>query len=138
MLQFLRKLFGSKHERDIKALLPLVAEINKHFEQLQGLTDEQLRAKTDEFRARIKEATREIEEEIAAAKEEVRNAKTYDEREALYARIDELNKELDATIESTLNELLPEAFAVVKDACRRLVGKSWEVAGNKVVWDMVP
>jgi preprotein translocase subunit SecA len=138
MLKLLRKLFGSKHERDIQALRPIVAEINRHFEQLQSLTDEQLRAKTDEFRARIKEATKEIEEEIAAAREEIRTAQTYDEREALYTRIDELNKELDAKIESTLNELLPEAFAVVKEACRRLVGRSWEVAGNKVVWDMVP
>jgi preprotein translocase subunit SecA len=138
MLQFLKKLFGSKHERDIKALTPLVEQINEQYKLLQGLTDEQLCAKTEEFRARIRAATQEIEDDIAAAKEQVRHAASYDEREALYTRIDELNKELDTTIEETLNALLPEAFAVVKDACRRLVGTSWEVAGNKIVWDMVP
>ncbi len=138
MLQFLKKLFGSKHERDVRALLPLVEEINNQCERLHNLTDEQLRAKTDEFRARIKEATKEIEDDIASAKEEVKQAQSYEKRETLYAQIDALEKELDAGIEAALKEILPEAYAVVKEACRRLVGTAWEIAGNKVTWDMVP
>jgi len=138
MLQLLKKLFGSKHERDYERLLPAVQEINRHVEALAGLTDEELRGKTEEFRRHIREQTREIEDEIASVKESLRQTASYDERETLYARLDELNKDLDKRIEATLQELLPEAFAVVKEACRRLVGQSWEAAGTKVVWDMVP
>jgi preprotein translocase subunit SecA len=138
MLQFLKKLFGDKHERDIKAILPIVQRINEHYEQLASLTDEQLRAKTDEFRARIKEALRELEEEKASLQESLKQDLPFAERDAIYAQLDELNKEIDEQIEATLNELLPEAFAVVKEACRRLVGQSWEVTGTKIVWEMVP
>jgi preprotein translocase subunit SecA len=138
MLQFFRKLFGSKHERDIRKLLPLVPDINAHGEQLQNLSDDELRGKTAEFRVRVKGATQEIESEIAQLQESLKEDLPYGEREGIYNQLDELNKELDAKIEETLNEILPEAFAVVKETCRRLLGETWEVAGNKTVWDMVP
>jgi preprotein translocase subunit SecA len=138
MLQFFRKLFGSKNERDVQKLRPYVEQINSHLEELKPLTDEQLRGKTDEFRAHIKEATKEIEEEIASAKMSLKEETSYEEREATYSRIDDLNKELDAKINETLDGLLPEAFAVVKETCRRLVGTTWDVAGAKMMWDMVP
>ncbi|HTP79843.1 MAG TPA: preprotein translocase subunit SecA [Bacteroidota bacterium] len=138
MLQFFKKIIGSKNERDVKALLPFVKLINAEFEKLKDLSDEALRAKTDEFRSRIRAATKEVEDEIAASKEEAKQKSTYEEREALYAKVDELNKELDARIAVELDALLPEAFAVVKEGCRRLLGQTWEVAGNKVQWDMVP
>jgi preprotein translocase subunit SecA len=138
MLEIFKKLFGSKHERDIRLLWPLVAQINVHVEQLENLTDDQLREKTAEFRARIKEATHEIDSEIAALQESLKQDIPFDEREDIYVRLDDLNKELDARIQEKLNEILPEAFAVIKETCRRLLGQSWEVAGTKIVWDMVP
>ena len=138
MLQFFRKLFGSKHERDIRVLLPLVPGMNAHVEQLQNLSDDELRGKTGEFRARIKDATHEIESEIAQLHESLKEDLPFGEREGIYNQLDELNKELDAKIEEVLNEILPKAFAVVKETCRRLLGQTWEVAGNKTVWDMVP
>ncbi|HWP81063.1 MAG TPA: preprotein translocase subunit SecA [Bacteroidota bacterium] len=138
MLKLLRKLFGSKHERDIRELYPLVQRINDECVKLAALTDDQLRAKTDEFRSRIKESTKEIEKEIVELKNSLKGELPFGERENVYAQLEELEKELDKAIESALQELLPEAFAVVKEACRRLVGQSWEVAGNKIVWDMVP
>ncbi len=139
MLQMFRKLFGSKHERDVRNLLPRVEEINRHFEELQGLSEEELKGKTSEFRIRIKESVKEIEEQIAEKKKAVKEqGLTFEEREGIYNEIDELNKDLDAGIEKALEELLPEAFAVVKDACRRLSGEMWEAAGSKVKWDMVP
>ena len=138
MLQFFKNLFGSKNERDVRLLRPLVGQINAHSEGLESLSDDELKGKTVEFRARIKEATKEIEEDILAAKESVKSMVSFEERESIYTRIDELNKELDAKIEEILAELLPEAFAVVKETCRRLVGQMWEVAGTKTVWDMVP
>jgi preprotein translocase subunit SecA len=133
-----RRLFGSKHERDLRILSPVVGQINAHFEKLQDLTDDELREKTALFRASISEATRETDAEIARLQESLKEDIPFEEREAIYARLDDLNKELDAKIQEKLNEILPEAFAVVKDTCRRLLGQSWDVAGTKIVWDMVP
>jgi len=139
MLQFFKKLFGSKHERDIRPLYPRVTEVNRHYEQLRDLSEEQLKNKTVEFRARIKEGTKELEDSIAEKKELLKEKDLpFEDREQLYNEIDELNKQLDERIEQILDELLPEVFAVVKDACRRLVGEMWEAAGSKVMWDMVP
>ncbi len=138
MLQFFRKLFGSKNERDVQRLRPFVEQINLHLEELKSLTDEQLRGKTDEFRSKLKEATKEIEEDITAAKTSLKEGASYEEREATYSRLDDLNKELDAKINETLDGLLPEAFAVVKETCRRLVGTAWDVAGTKMMWEMIP
>ena len=122
MLQFLKNLFGSKHERDVKDLYPIVDEINQHSASLQSLTDEELRNKTTEFRQRIREHNQDTEAEIARLKETLKKSQSFEEREGLYAKIDELTKQLDEGIEDVLNEILPEAFAVVKDTCRRLVG----------------
>jgi preprotein translocase subunit SecA len=138
MLQFFKNLFGSKHERDVQDLYPMVEEINQYTPSLEVITDEELRNKTTEFRQRIQEYIKTTEEEIAQAKEKLKISEVFEEREELYTKIDELNKHLDEQIEEVLNDILPEAFAVVKDACRRLVGQTWDVAGTKIVWDMIP
>ena len=139
MLDFVKNIFGSKHEKDAKLLTPLVSEINEHFEAYASLSDDELKAKTAEFKARLQDSISGIQNDIAEKKEHLKDVDLpYADREKTYAELDELNKELDETIAETLSELLPEAFAVVKDACRRLVGQEWDVAGNKVVWDMVP
>jgi preprotein translocase subunit SecA len=132
------KIFGSKHERDAKKLLPYVDEINEEFEKLQSISDDELKAKTGAFRNRIKEETAEIEKEIADLKEKLKGDVEGEERKAVYKDVDELEQERDDIIADILDDILPEAFAVVKDACRRLVGTSWDVTGHKVVWDMVP
>ncbi len=138
MLQFIKSLFGSKQESDIKNLYPIVAEINQFAERFQELNDDELKAKTKEFQQRISEYIKDVENELKNAKEGLQNSNSYEERESIYANIDELNKNLDKQIEEALSDILPEAFAVVKETCRRLIGQSWEVAGNKIVWDMVP
>ncbi len=138
MISLLRKILPSKHEKDRRALLPRAAEINLHVEQYQSLSDEQLRAKTDEFKARIKERTREIEVEITNVKERLKEDLSTSERGQLNAEIEELQDGLYEAEQEALDEILPEAFAAAKEACRRLVGKTWEVTGNKIVWDMVP
>ena len=139
MLKFFRKFFGSKHEKDARILAPVVVEINSHVEQLKDLSDDQLKAKTEEFRDRINQATKELKEETASERESLKSETLpFEEREEIYNHIDELNKELDGMIAQTLDSLLPEVFAVVKETCRRLVGQMWEVTGSKVRWDMVP
>ncbi len=137
MLGVLKKIFGSKHERDVKSLQPLVDEINQYYEEYQKLSDDELRAKTTEFRGRIAEALKDVEAEIAAVKEQMQGTEG-EERETLATKLDELEKERNETTKDVLDEILPEAFAAVKDACRRLVGQKFEILGNMIVWDMIP
>jgi preprotein translocase subunit SecA len=89
------RIFGTKHERDLRAVEPLVDEINAAWEKLSGLTDSDLAQKTVEFRQRLQEG-------------------------------------------ATADDILVEAYAVVKEASRRLVGRGWNVCGQPIVWDMVP
>ena len=91
----LKKIFGSKNERDIKKMLPLVQQINALEIEFQKLPDDQLKAKTAEFKARLAQG-------------------------------------------ATLDDILPEAFATVKNACRRLCGTTVHVCGHDLGWDMVP
>jgi preprotein translocase SecA subunit len=88
-------IFGDKHQRDVKRVWPLVDHINARAEEFRKLSDEQLQAKTGEFRSRLEAG-------------------------------------------ETLDDLMPEAFAAVKETCRRLLGKSWQVCGQPTTWDMVP
>lgn len=122
MLGFLGKLFGgSKSEKDVKLITPRVAEINKHFESYASLTNDQLRNKTAEFRERIKQHLTSINEEIAAKKAEAENLDGADihGKDAIYQEADKLLKDRNKQIEEILDQLLPEAFAVVKETARR-------------------
>jgi preprotein translocase subunit SecA len=93
--KFLTRFIGSKTDREVRKLLPDAEAVNQAFDGLDALSDEELRAKTDGFRARL-------------------------------------------TAGETLDDLMHEAFAVVKETCRRLVGKSWDVVGLPTPWNMVP
>jgi len=132
------KVVGSRHAREAKKLHPLVDEINQIHEGLTSLSEEELKGKTEQFRARIRESTRELEEQIAELKEEKSHSEDPSHRQRLAEQIAGLGEELLATIEDTLEEILPEAFAVVKEACRRLQGTEVEFTGTKAAWDMIP
>jgi len=134
----LKALLGSRHKREAKKLQPLIDEINEVYEGLAALSDDELRAKTDEFRAYIAETTAELKGRIEALKADKRKSEDAGEREQLSFEIGGLEKELLTVIEGALEDILPEAFAVVKDACRRLVGTEVTVTGQTLVWDMVP
>jgi len=134
----LKKIFGDKNARVTKDLWPVVEEINGHFEELKNLTDDQLRAKTAEFKNKIFSETEDLRNQLDEHKTKLQLVQSSEEKHTLYDEIEQINNELDEKYEQILDELLPEAFAVVKDTCRRLVGKSWEVAGTKITWDMVP
>ena len=134
------KVFGSKSEKDIKKIQPVVDEIKSYEEQMKQLSDEELKAKTQEFRQKIKDATADTVAEIKEIKEQLDDIEglSPDEHREMAEYLDELEaKELDI-IEDVLDELLPEAFAVLKDTCRRFVGKSWKVGGNETTWEMIP
>ncbi len=122
MIGFLSKIFGgNKSDKDVKQIQPRVAQINKIYGELQSLSHDELRNKTQEFRARIREYLKDTDEEIAAKKAE---AEAHPEaelqsREGIYEEVDKLTKKRDQQIEEILDEILPEAFAVVKETARR-------------------
>lgn len=138
MLSFLKKIFPSKHEKDINSIEPLIDEINARYEEFESLSDEQLKAKTAEFRERIKSETAETDNARLEIQEKLKQDLPHKERIDLYDEIDKLERENYEITSAVLDELLPEAFAVVKQACKRLVGKEWEAAGNKIRWNMIP
>ena len=117
---------------------PVVEQINSEFEKLKDLTDDELRAKTVEFKERIYEATKDIQTPLAEFKNKLLDDQFTDDKHNIYDEIERLEDELTNRYAEVLDDLLPEAFAVVKDTCRRLVGKSWDAAGNKIRWDMIP
>ena len=122
MSGFLSKLFGgNKSEKDVRVITPYVAQINAFFDQYQSLTSDELRNKTDEFRQRIKEYLAETDELINAKKTEADQLPSIDigGRDLIYQEVDALVKERDKKIEEILLQILPEAFAVVKETARR-------------------
>jgi preprotein translocase subunit SecA len=122
MMGFLSKLFGgNKSEKDVKLIQPSIGKINEHFAALQSLSNDQLRGKTAQFKARIKEQLAPIDEEIKKLKQDAEALGLADmqQRDAAYQEIDKLVKDRDKQIEEVLKEILPEAFAVVKETARR-------------------
>ena len=137
MLNVIKKIFGDKHEKSLKLLWPVVEEINQEYEKLKQLSDDELRAKTQEFKNKINEFTAETRKQIDELKSKLQSDEDFD-RGTAYDELDGLNDKLDEEYEEILSQILPEAFAVVKSTCERLVGKSWTVVGNKITWDMIP
>lgn len=121
MLGFLAKIFGSKSERDIKLIQPLVVKINEEYAKLASLSNDELRGKTIEFKGRISAFLTEIDGKISALKADAEgDSLDLHEKTAIYDQVDALGKERDAELEKVLLEILPEAFAVVKETSRRL------------------
>ena len=117
-LNIIGKLFGNKYDKDIKEISPIVKEINKQFDNLSGLSNDQLRGKTSELKKQIKDYVAIERKQIKDLKEKSQKA-TAQEKEDLYKEIDSLEKVILEKIEIILNNILPEAFAVVKETARR-------------------
>jgi preprotein translocase subunit SecA len=138
MFKFITKLFPSKHEKDVKEILPLIDDINEQWEAIRNLSDDELRAKTTEFKQRITDETAEITAQLDELREKLKEELSHSERESVQSQIDGLEKDYYDTLKAVLDDILPEAFAVVKETCVRLQGKQFEAAGSKVIWNMVP
>jgi preprotein translocase subunit SecA len=132
MIKFLEKLFGNKKEKDVENLLPIVDQINEYYAQYESLSDAELQGKTAEFRARINEVTGEIDNEIHELRELLKTDIPHNERMEVLERLPQLEKELYELTQTTLNELLPEAFAVVKETCRRLSTRDEIIPGFRI------
>jgi preprotein translocase subunit SecA len=122
MFGFIKKVLGvkTKYEKDIALYEPNVAQINRFYEAYHPLSNDELREKTIEFRARIAEFLSEIDADIENVQSQALETEDLDAKESLFKQVDELRKERDQQLEVVLKEILPEAFAVVKQAAKRL------------------
>jgi preprotein translocase subunit SecA len=124
MIGFVNKVlqgfFGNKSERDVKALLPRVEEINRFFEAYSGLNHDELRAKTLELKAKINESLRPYHDKLTELKAIRAEGEDPQAQAARFEEYDSTIRERDKALEEILHNLLPEAFAVVKETARRL------------------
>jgi preprotein translocase subunit SecA len=133
-----QKVVGTRFQREMKRLQPIVDEIKRHEERLAEFSEEDLKAQTASFRERIRDKTQALEDEIEKLKDERRHTEDSSKRADLSERMSRAENELVEATNEVLDELLPEAFATVREACRRLLGSEIEVTGHKMTWDMVP
>lgn len=115
----LKAFVGDKSEKDVKAIQPIITKIKSFEGTLQALSHDELRAKTAEFKAKIQNARADKDAKIASLKQDAEQTQDIDAREDIYAEIDKIEKEAYEISEKVLNEILPEAFAVVKETARR-------------------
>ncbi len=151
----LKKIFGDKSDKDIKEISPLVDKSNEIFATLRALTNDQLREKTNVLRAKIITETSSLEAEIEKLNKEVEDNPEMEipDKEAIFKQVDDLTKNVDEKIEEVLMEILPEAFAIVKETASRFKDNetlevtatdfdrdlaanrsSIEIKGDKAIW----
>ena len=114
-----KKIFGTKAERDLKQLKPVLAKVLAAYDEIDKLDNDQLRAKCDELKAKIREAIAADEQRIAQIAEDLEKDLPVEQKEALATESDKLVKKVDETIEKVLEDILPEAFAIMKSTARR-------------------
>ena len=121
MMDWIKKIVGTKNDREIKRIRPYVAQINSLEADFQRLSDAELRARTDQFKQRIAEATAGLKKDLEEALSETADADA-EQRDERKSRVEELDKEVRQKEGEVLEALLPEAFAAVREASRRTIG----------------
>ena len=140
----INKVFGTRHEREGKRIQPLITAIRDQATRLEGLSDAEIQGQTARFRATIAERTGDLQAKVAELRAAKRKATDPGEREQIDTELQGVDgkggveQELRDATRDVLDDLLPEAFATVREACRRLVGTTVEVTGHPMEWNMVP
>ncbi|MEM6964883.1 MAG: preprotein translocase subunit SecA [Bacteroidota bacterium] len=119
MIKFFKKLFGTKYDKDKAFYQPYVDQVHEEEEKLTGLSHDQLRNRTLDFKKRIADHLAGIDEDIKSVQSEASETEDFDRKEELFKDLDELKKERDKHLEDVLKEILPAAFAVVRETARR-------------------
>jgi preprotein translocase subunit SecA len=125
MIDFINKtisgFFGKKSDRDIKSIDPIVAKIHASYAIIEKLSNDGLRQKSNELKAKVAAAVQAEEQRVKdlKAKVETEEVSDVDEKEKIYVEIDLLNKEITKKIQTALDEVLPDAFAIVKETAKR-------------------
>ena len=120
----LKAFVGDKSQKDVKSIRPIVDKINQYYNSFENLSNDELREKTIYFKEKIKQARLDQDSKIASYREELEKTTDIDKRETIYASIDTLEKEAYTLSEKALFDILPEAFAVVKETARRFTNNN--------------
>tara|TARA_A100001015_G_scaffold19103_1_gene22042 strand:+ start:3797 stop:7159 length:3363 start_codon:yes stop_codon:yes gene_type:complete len=122
LLNSVLKVFvGDKTKKDLAGILPLVSEINQYFDSYNELSNDQLRNKTQGFKDLINKNLNQVQDQINELKIEINQTDDIDQKENLYQQVDDLTTQIREITAETLEKILPEAFAVVKETARRFV-----------------
>lgn len=119
LVDIIKKVFGSKSERDMKQVKPILEKVLAAYKDIDKLSNDELRARTEDLKKKIREREEPFEKRIAEIKEHLESDIPVSEKEKLATESDKLVKEEDEEIEKVLNEILPEAFAIMKSTARR-------------------
>ncbi len=120
----LKVFVGDKSKQDVKALMPIVDKVKTFEAALEALSHDELRGKTIEFKAKIAETRKPFNERKEALLKEAEATEDIDRREDIYQEVDKIEDESYEAVEETLNDILPEAFAVVKETAKRFVNNT--------------
>ena len=115
---------GDKTKKDLKQISPLVDKIKQYQKDFESLNHDKLRKKTEEFKSRLFDKNKILFDKVDLLKKEVETTDDLDEKENLYKEIDKLSENIQENTDIFLNEILPEAFAVIKETARRFVNNS--------------
>jgi preprotein translocase subunit SecA len=133
VLNFIGKIFGNKNERDLKPLWPIVDQVGGEWEKIKTISNDALREKTAEFKKRISDYIEKEKAEIAELKAKAELEENMETKESIYSKADNLEKEIKKKIEEVLTEILPEAFAVIRETARRFKDNPYlEVTATQV------
>jgi len=133
LLNSVLKVFvGDKTKKDLAKILPIVEQINSHYKSFKDLSNDELRKKTLSFKNKLQSDLKQVNDQIQQIESGIKNIEDIDQKENLYQQIDDLTTESEKIITQSLQELLPEAFAVVKETARRFVeNNSLSVMANE-------
>src|SRR5256885_2123933 len=132
------KIFGTRFDRELKRIRPIVDAIHKHEERLKDLSDSELQAQTARFREMIAQRTGALQAEVERVKLDKHDCTDPEKRADLSSQLARAEETFVKELQRTLDDLLPEAFATVREAARRLLGTEVIVTGHPLKWDMVP
>ena len=119
LVDIIKKVVGTKSDRDMKQVKPILDKVLAAYESIDKLSNDELRAKTEELKKKLRDGEAPFEKRIAEIKEELEKDIPVSQKESLATESDKLVKDEDAEIEKLLNEILPEAFAIMKSTARR-------------------
>ncbi|HKR55946.1 MAG TPA: preprotein translocase subunit SecA, partial [Gemmatimonadales bacterium] len=133
-----QKVFGTRFSRELKRIQPLVNQVHEHERRLKSLSDAEIQGQTAKFRGVLAEQVGPLQAEVDRLKKAKHDCPEVEERLALDRDLAKAEERFKAALAEALMGLLPEAFATVREACRRLQGASVDVTGHQLTWDMVP
>ncbi|RLC49542.1 MAG: preprotein translocase subunit SecA, partial [Candidatus Cloacimonadota bacterium] len=133
-----QKIFGDRYSRDMKRIRPILENIKKFRPEIEKLSDEEIRDRIRKIRKEIQKKLDPQEKELEELRKKYQLEPDENKKNAIGNQMDKLKEDLKKETQATLDNFLPEVYAIVYDTCRRLLGHKYEVRGNEAVWEMVP